>query len=96
MSCIVGILNRAILSLFIFRVVRLCKIHKIIPQTEFRLEMFLIIDIILLLQKHKYSVIYRFKLGDLKRKFRYKRQLARPRCHSVVNQQRTRQELVIR
>ena len=29
-------------------------------------------------------------------KFRYKRQLARPRCHSFVNQQRTRQELVIR
>ena len=31
----------------------------------------------------------------LKRKFWYKRQLARPRCHSFVNQQRTRQELVI-
>ena len=29
-------------------------------------------------------------------KFWYKRQLARPRCHSFVNQQRTRQELVIR
>ena len=29
------------------------------------------------------------------RKLRYKRQLARPRCHSFVNQQRTRQELVI-
>ena len=32
----------------------------------------------------------------LNRKFQYKRQLARPRCHSFVNQQRTRQELVIR
>ena len=27
-------------------------------------------------------------------KFHYKRQLARPRCHSFVNQQRTRQELI--
>ena len=34
-------------------------------------------------------------LTSLNRKFRYKRQLARPRCHSFVNQQRTRQELVI-
>ena len=30
------------------------------------------------------------------RKFRYKRQLTRPRCHSFVNQQGARQELVIR
>ena len=36
------------------------------------------------------------EINPLKRKFRYKRQLVRPRCHSVVNQQRTRQELVIR
>ena len=36
------------------------------------------------------------KYTALNRKFRYKRQLARPRCHSFVNQQRTRKELVVR
>ena len=32
----------------------------------------------------------------LKRKLRYKGQLVKPRCHSFVNQQHTRQKLVIR
>ena len=31
-----------------------------------------------------------------KQKFQYKRQLARPRCHSFVNQQCTSEELIIR
>ena len=55
---------------------------------------FIIYVKILIVSKQKWHFIFAlyrvYKHTVLNRKFQYKRQLAQPRCHSFVNQQRMR------